>query len=75
MKNKVTWSLLTLAVLVVGFLSLTQSASSSSTNQPNEVPSAFAEVNKLTPVLAPVLVTTTFNVDRTDDPVNVIRNS
>jgi hypothetical protein len=67
MKNKVTWFLPTLVVLVAAFLTLTQSASSSSTNAAIEVPPAFAEPSNLAPVLSP-LATTTFNVDRTDDP-------
>ncbi len=65
--KKVAWSLLTTVVLVAGFLTLTQSASSS--NQPiavlRAVPKAFNVVPNTYNLLPPPA--TTFNVDRTDD--------
>jgi len=60
MKRKLAWSLLALVVLVGAFLTYTQSASSSSFNQPIAVPGA----SNLIPAFA-----TTFDVDRTDDAV------
>ncbi len=63
MKRKVAWSLLTFAALVGAFLTSTQSASSSSSNQPIVIPRAVPGTSNL---LLPLL-TTTFDVDRTDD--------
>ena len=62
MKRKVAWSLLTLVVLVGAFLTYTQSASSSSSNQHIAVPRAVPGTSNLIPPLP-----TTFDVDRTDD--------
>ena len=62
MKRKVAWSLLTLVVLVGAFLTYTQSASSSSSNQRIAVPRAVPATSNL---ILPL--TTTFDVDRTDD--------
>jgi hypothetical protein len=64
MKRKVAWSLLTLVVLVGAFLTYTQNASSSSTNQDIAVQRAVPETSNL---ILPVA--TTFTVDRTDDAV------
>ena len=62
MKRKVALSLLTLVVLVGAFLSYTQSASSSSSNQRSAVARAVpTTLNLILPL------TTTFDVDRTDD--------
>lgn len=62
MKRKVAWSLSTLVVLVSAFLTFTQSAASSSSNQPKALVRALRETSNL---LLPL--TTTFDVDRTDD--------
>ena len=62
MKRKAAWSLSALVVLVGGFLTFTQSAASSSTNQPKALVRALRENSNL---LLPL--TTTFDVDRTDD--------
>jgi len=62
MKRKVAWSLLTLVILVGAFLTYTQSASSSSSNQHIAIPRAVPETSNLIPAFA-----TTFDVDRTDD--------
>jgi hypothetical protein len=62
MKRKIACSLLTLVALVAAFLTHTQRASSSSSNQPTAVPGTRPRVSNLMPVL-----TTTFDVDRTDD--------
>lgn len=63
MKRKVTWLLLTLVVLAGASLKFTQSASSSSSNQPIAVSRAQENFNLIMPP------PTTFNVDRTDDAV------
>ncbi len=62
MKRKVVWSLLTTVVLVGGLLSYTPSASSSSSNQ-QVVLRTSPQISNL--MLLPL--TTTFDVDRTDD--------
>jgi hypothetical protein len=62
MKRKVTWSLLTLVVLVGAVLTYTESASSSSVNQQIAVRRAVPGISTL---LLPL--PTTFAVDRTDD--------
>jgi HYR domain len=62
MKRRVAWSLLTLVALVGAFLTYTQSAATSSSNQRLAVPQAAHKISSLMPVLA-----TTFTVDRTDD--------
>lgn len=62
MKTKVAWSLLTFVALTVGFLTYTQSASSSSSNGHIAVPRMVLETSNL---ILPL--TTAFDVDRTDD--------
>src|SRR5260370_39005250 len=64
MKIKVTSSLLTLVALIALFLTYTQSASSSSFNQPMTVPRPVSGTSNMMPAFA-----TTFDVDRTDDAV------
>jgi hypothetical protein len=62
MKRKVSWSLLTLVVLVGASLKYTESASSSSSNRHIVIPRAVPETSNLILPFA-----TTFTVDRTDD--------
>ena len=62
MKTKVAWSLLTFVALTVGFLTYTQSASSSSSNEHIAVPRMVLETSNL---ILPL--TTAFDVDRPDD--------
>ena len=64
MKRKVVWSLLTFVALVGAFLTYTQSASSSSSNQRIAVSQAVPELSNL---MLPY--TTMFDVDRTDNTV------
>lgn len=63
MKRRVAWSLLTMVVLVGALLNYTASASSSSANQHAAVVRTAREIS---PLMLPPL-TTTFDVDRTDD--------
>jgi len=64
MKRKVAWLLFLLVVLFGAFLTYTQSASSSLSNQQIAVPRAVSETFSPIPAFA-----TTFTVDRTDDAV------
>src|ERR1044072_7085384 len=63
MKRKITWSLLTLVVLVGAFLTFTPSAASSSSNQPQLFGRAVLRTSAMLLPLPPVV----FDVDRTDD--------
>ncbi len=62
MKRKITFPLLTSLVLASAFLTVTQSVSSSSSDQPIVFPRAVSKSLHLMPLL-----TTTFDVDRMDD--------
>ncbi|HKO44879.1 MAG TPA: choice-of-anchor Q domain-containing protein [Pyrinomonadaceae bacterium] len=62
MKRKTSWSQLMLVVLIGALLTYTQSASSNSSKQPMTAPKAVPNAAHL---LMPL--TTTFDVDRTDD--------
>src|ERR1044072_4924475 len=63
MKRKITWSLLTLVVLVGAFLTFPPSAASSSSNQPQLFGRAVLRTSAMLLPLPPVV----FDVDRTDD--------
>ena len=69
MKRKVTWSLLTLVVLVGAFLSYTQNASSSSGNQHVTVARAVPETSNLI-LLPPATFTVTKTADTNDGVCN-----
>ncbi|HBB94346.1 MAG TPA: hypothetical protein DC054_03055 [Blastocatellia bacterium] len=62
MNRKIVWSLVTLAVVFGASLKYTQSASSSSSNEPIAVPRAVPKISSLAMPFA-----TTLDVDRTDD--------
>lgn len=69
MKRKVTWSLLTFVALVSAFLSYTQIASSSLSNQPLAVPRAVPETSNLM-LPPPIIFTVTKTADTNDGVCN-----